>query len=176
MTDVQRLLDIESIKQLKSRYCRFIDTKQWERLRDLFTADARFEGLGSAPTGAGVEEFVGGISTRLARAVAVHHCHTPDIAFVDADTARGVWAMQDFVQWLEPIELREAPGAQGFVGFGHYEEEYRRIDGQWKIRLLRLTRLRIDPLPPGAPAPRPGFLAASSDWLGLQASAGPGGG
>ena len=26
--DVLRLLDIEQIKQLKSRYCRFIDTKQ----------------------------------------------------------------------------------------------------------------------------------------------------
>ena len=43
--DVQRLLDLEQIRQLKARYCRFIDTKQWQLLRTLFTDGARFEGF-----------------------------------------------------------------------------------------------------------------------------------
>ena len=42
-----------AIAETKARYCRFIDTKQWERLASLFTSDCRFEGLGSAPPGAG---------------------------------------------------------------------------------------------------------------------------
>ena len=41
----RRALDLDAIHQLKARYCRFIDTKQWDRLASVFTADARFEGL-----------------------------------------------------------------------------------------------------------------------------------
>ncbi len=37
------------IHQLKARYCRFLDSRQWLSLRALFTDDARFDGLGSAP-------------------------------------------------------------------------------------------------------------------------------
>lgn len=29
-------------------------------------------------------------------------------------------------------------------GFGHYHETYERIDGEWRINTLRLTRLRVD--------------------------------
>ena len=34
--------DIEAIRQLKARYFRFVDTKQWDRWGDLFTEDAVF--------------------------------------------------------------------------------------------------------------------------------------
>jgi hypothetical protein len=26
-------------------------------------------------------------------------------------------------------------------GYGHYDEEYRRVDGEWKIASMRLTRI-----------------------------------
>ena len=39
MNDDTALTDIESIKQLKARYCRYLDTKDWDRWRDLFTDD-----------------------------------------------------------------------------------------------------------------------------------------
>ena len=29
-------------------------------------------------------------------------------------------------------------------GFGHYHEDYRKEDGQWRIARLKLTRLRVD--------------------------------
>ena len=29
-------------------------------------------------------------------------------------------------------------------GFGHYRETYRKVDGQWRIATLDLTRLRVD--------------------------------
>jgi hypothetical protein len=34
-------------------------------------------------------------------------------------------------------------------GFGHYHEEYARQDGTWRIRRLRLERLRMDIRPKG---------------------------
>jgi len=147
----RRALDIDAIHQLKARYCRFVDTKQFDRLHTLFTLDARFEGLGSAPSGATVEMFVRGISTRLGPVVSIHHCHMPEIVFRDADTARGIWAMMDYLEWPEGGVPKEAEGFRGFTGYGHYEEEYRRTPDGWRISFLRLTRMRIDPL--AAPAP-----------------------
>ncbi|MBV8983791.1 MAG: nuclear transport factor 2 family protein, partial [Acidimicrobiia bacterium] len=42
----------------------------------------------------------------------------------------------------------EHPSAS-FRGYGHYNEEYVREDGGWRIRRLVLTRLRVDPLTDG---------------------------
>ena len=158
--------DLEAICQLKARYCRFIDTKQWDGLHALFAPDARFEGLGSAPSGADLQTFVTGISTRFRDAVSIHHCHMPEIRLTGPDHARGVWAMTDYVQWPAGFVVAEVPGHPGFHGYGHYEEEYRRLSGSWRIAFLRLTRLRFDALPAGHPAPLPGRLQASPDWLG----------
>ena len=70
--------DLEAIKQLKARYFRLMDTKQWEAFRELFTDDAVMQ---STPDPE--ERFVGGdeiaakVSRALADAVSVHHGHTP---------------------------------------------------------------------------------------------------
>jgi hypothetical protein len=161
----QRMLDRQEIQELKAKYCRFVDTKQWAALRTLFCPDARFEGLGSAPNGADLDTFIDGISTRLQPTVSIHHCHMPEIQFQNNESARGVWAMMDYVQWPKGFAPKEAPARAGFFGYGHYEEEYRRVQGRWKIAFLRLTRLRIDPLPEDFPEPRGGLLSASPAWL-----------
>jgi hypothetical protein len=41
VSDIQRLIDIEAIKQLKARYFRFMDTKDWMGFGSVFTLDAR---------------------------------------------------------------------------------------------------------------------------------------
>ena len=165
MDVIERLAALEEIQRLKARYCYYIDTKQWGQLAGLFSDDACFEGFGSAPAGSNAAAFVAAVSGRLTDCVSVHHCHSPDIVCSDAVTARGSWAMEDFVQWKRPVPYPEAPGAPGFRGYGHYEEEYRRLDGGWKMAFLRLTRLRIDPLRADHPYPPVGFLAASATWL-----------
>lgn len=167
-TDSDRLRELhdrERIRELKSRYCRYLDTKQWDRLRHLFTDDCVFEGFGSAPDGATPDDFVAGVTARLGDCISIHHVHSPDIRFVDADHARVVWAMMDFLQWPRLMDLREVGKAHGFTAYGHYEEACRRVDGEWKLSRMRLTRLRMDPLPGTPPWPSPGFLRASSDWV-----------
>jgi SnoaL-like domain len=136
--ELGQLLDREMIKETKARYFRFMDTKQWERWRTVFTDDAKFE---SSKVWDSPESFVHDVSTSLSTARTVHHGHMPEIAFTDPDTARVIWAMYDFV------EQREVTNDwRGIVGYGHYEEEYRRVGDEWKISFLRLTRLRVDPL------------------------------
>jgi SnoaL-like domain len=167
ISDLHHLLSLERIRQVKARYCRYIDTKQWQRLSSLFTGDCRFEGLGSAPAGADVATFVSGVSTRLNNTISVHHCHTPEITLTSATTARGIWAMEDYVEWQDGSTVKETPGHRGFYGFGHYEEEYRFDNGEWKISFLRLTRLRIDAVPADNPPPRMGARQATANWMDL---------
>lgn len=137
--------DIEAIKQLKARYFRFLDTKKWAAWRALFTDDAIFDG--TSKTYAGSDDFCAATSAWLDGAVTVHQGLMPEITLTGPDAATGIWAMQDIVQFGAPIQAGAYRGMTGFVGFGHYEEAYRRVDGDWKISRLRLTRLRLDPLP-----------------------------
>jgi hypothetical protein len=162
---VGRLGDLEAIRTLKARYCRFLDAKRWEALRALFAPDARFEGFASAPDGADADAFVRGVAARLGDAITMHHCHTPDIAFVDDDTARGIWSMEDYLEWPAPAGLPGAPRSRGLWGCGFYEEQYRRLDGAWKMQRLRLVRVRAVALPDDHPPPRLAPATPTVGWL-----------
>ena len=132
------LLEIESIKQLKARYCRYLDTKNWSAWRDIFTDDFVSD---TAEAGGGVivgaDEFVAYIRRTLGKPSrpTVHQVHAPEIEVLSATTARGVWALEDVV--------RLAPGLN-LNGYGHYHETYEKVDGKWRIKTSKLTRLRED--------------------------------
>jgi hypothetical protein len=87
----------------------------------------------------------------------------PEIVFVGPDTARAIWAMYDFVE-----QPAVSDGQHGIVGYGHYEEEYQRVDGEWKISFLRLTRLRVDALTGEYPVTHPVKRVHSPAWLSLD--------
>ncbi|OBH07919.1 DUF4440 domain-containing protein [Mycobacterium sp. E2699] len=136
------LLAIEAIKQLKARYCRYLDAKDWSAWRSLFTDDFlsdTSEAGGKVIVGA--DDFVAftrrGIG-RPAQATA-HQVHAPEIELTSATTARGVWALQDVVRFGPGVSL---------VGYGHYHETYQNIAGQWLIKSSKLTRLREDIVTP----------------------------
>jgi hypothetical protein len=138
------LCDIEEIKQLKARYFRYVDTKQWEKLRTVFTDDVRFEGI--TPHDPGPDAFIATQSARLAEAKSIHQGHMPEIRIVRPDYARGTWSMFDWVEFPEPATEGPRAGQRGAVGYGYYQEQYRKVDGTWKISFMRLTRQRVEPL------------------------------
>ena len=78
-----------------------------------------------------------------ARSSSTHHGHQPEIELTGDDEATGIWAMEDVLVWpADGYRLR---------GTGHYWETYRKVDGEWKIASMKLTRLyvfveRIDPV------------------------------
>ncbi len=159
------LLAIEAIKDLKARYCRFVDTKQWDRLATLFAPETRLYGFGSVGDGGTPDAFVAGLAKRLGKVISIHHVTSPEIVLTGPDTARGIWPMMDYLEFPDGEAPHEAPGSRGFVGWGHYEEEYRRTPEGWKFTFMRLTRLRIDALPVDHPRPRPGRFAHTPDWI-----------
>lgn len=146
---LRQLLDIEAIKQLKARYFRLMDTKRWDEWRLVFARNVHMV----VPEGNvdihGRDEVVRSIGGMLENVTTAHHGHMPEIEITGPDTARGVWAMFDYVEFpLDPAGNRF-----GLQGYGHYTEEYVREDGEWRIASLELSRLRVDPL--GAPIPAP---------------------
>jgi hypothetical protein len=115
---VQRLLDIEAIKQLRARYCLFLDAQEWDELRALFADDAR--AVISTGTHESADALLASMRERLTGEDHVHFAVMPIIE-VDGDTARGLW------------------GFSNRGALGHYQEEYRRVDGVWKIAVIEQT-------------------------------------
>jgi hypothetical protein len=138
---LQHLLDVEEITQLKARYFRLVDSKQWDEWALVFAADAVLEIPEGDLVHRGRAAIVANVSTMMEELRTVHHGHMPEIEITGRDTARGVWAMSDYVEWPADDGTRV-----GLRGYGHYLEEYVREDGRWCIARSRLVRLRVDPL------------------------------
>lgn len=142
MDDPVALLEIESIKQLKARYCRHLDAKNWAAWRELFADDFVSEIVDTpGRVIVGADEFVAYTRQTLSKRSqpTVHHVHSPEIALTSETTARGIWALNDVVRLIPMLTLR---------GYGHYEEQYEKADGQWRLTSSRLTRLREDVVTP----------------------------
>lgn len=133
MNDIQ---EIEEIKKLKARYFRLLDQKRWDEWSDVFTEDvvAVLDGPPRELRYEGRKDMVERVSALIGNAVTVHQGHMPEIELTSPTTATGTWAMFDYLQWPK-FTLK---------GYGHYEEEYVKQEGKWRIRRLRLTRLRVD--------------------------------
>ena len=150
MEPVQMLLAIEEIKQLKAKYFQHLDAKNWEALASLFTRDALvdysrharnlIEQHGRRDTKPAPEDWVftggkavaGFLSPLLADIISTHHGHDPQVTVIGATTATGLWSLYDRLESADEI----------YHGYGHYEEEYRLVDGRWMISRLILTRER----------------------------------
>jgi len=167
MTPAEQILAIEEIKQLKARYFRCMDKKDWAGFLAVFTPDAiincteaftptdhagaPMEVGGAAPPPLNPElydtdivKFVANLSAMLGPVSTVHHGHMPEIKLTSPTTASGTWSMEDMLRFPP-----EAPGSAARLmhGYGHYEETYERLPAGWRIKTLKLTRVRVDMTP-----------------------------
>ncbi len=136
--------EFEQIRQLKSRYFRLMDCKEWDLFESCFTEDiqAVYEGAprltkDDDPTKiaiSGRSELVKGIRALLSQGQSMHQGFMPELKLTSSTTATGVWAMFDYVK---------LPSCD-FKGWGHYHEEYEKVDGDWRIKKIHLTRLHIE--------------------------------
>lgn len=142
------LLAKSEIAELKARYCRGVDSKDWALYRSIFADEGTFDISTDVPDGGvftSADDFVRVAQEGLTGVTSVHHVHNPEIEVVSATKASCIWAMEDMLEWGAETDT---PG-QKLHGMGHYIETYEKEGGKWVIKTLRLTRLRRDFEPHG---------------------------
>ena len=143
---------IDQVRQLKARYFRYLDTKDWAGFGTVFCADATFNLLASAtvdpldgsPEAAatshyllnGRDNIVATIRDAVGISMTVHHGHCHEVWVDSGQSARGIIAMVDIIRNMQT-------GALVLQGFGHYHETYRQEKGAWRIWTSRLSRLHV---------------------------------
>jgi hypothetical protein len=128
---LETLLALEEIRQVKHRYLRCLDLKLWGEIAGTFTADATAS-YGTPALGgdkvelAGREAIVEFLRGKMGPGIiSVHHASQPEIT-VRGDAAEGTWCFQDTII---ATEYRMA-----IHGAAFYEDRYARgADGQWRI-------------------------------------------
>ena len=143
MTESEQLLAIEEIKQVKARYFRCMDTKDWAGFEAVFAPDATADftppgGNAAEWSPSGRENILAFVRRALETAITVHHGHMPEVEVTSPTTARAVFAMEDLIWWPEGSRRKT------LHGWGHYHETYEKIAENWQIKTIRLTRLRVD--------------------------------
>jgi hypothetical protein len=126
---IHAIEEMEAIKRLKYRYFRSLDRKEWDDLGDCFAPDAtvayadgryRFEGRNA------ILEFLRGALGEETGSVTVHHGHHPEIDLIGETTARGTWALYNYM-----FNERQRRGIRIAA---YYEDEYVKTGGRWWIR------------------------------------------
>lgn len=136
MNNINEISDWIAICNAKARYCRTLDTKDWDGFRDMFTEDYELDvsDSGGPPVIKGRDEAMTSVKASILTAKTAHQVHTPEIV-LNGDEATAIFAMQDRVVWGPDKSL---------TGYGHYHERWVRQNGEWKIAALKLTRLHMD--------------------------------
>ena len=68
-----------------------------------------------------------------ASVITVHAGYSAEIEILSDTTAKGIWALSDYVITEPDSKMR---------GWAHYEDEYIKEDSKWKKKCTRITRIR----------------------------------
>lgn len=125
------------LAQVKARYCRLLDNKDWPALSELLTEDMEFDLSDGNPDVSpitGRDNVLNAVQTSVAGAKTVHQVHAPEFDLRGGE-ASVIWAVQERVVWDNGTSL---------TAYGHYHDRWVRVAGQWKIAALRLTHLVME--------------------------------
>ena len=115
--------DIHEICQLKYRYLRTLDTKQWEEFEECFVPEATgdYNGLVFDDRAALVDYMRTNVGEGL---VTLHQAHHPEIV-VDGDTAEATWYLHDKV-FVPEYDV-------AIEGAAFYRDRYVRTPEGWRL-------------------------------------------
>lgn len=123
--------DRDAIARLKYEYCYSMDTQDADAFVDLFTADAEFD-VTDVMAGSGHDDLAEFIATLQSwNTETMAHMVANPLIEITGDRATGTWYYVVFI---------EHEDGQLEFGQGRYDETYRRVDGEWRIETLDVTR------------------------------------
>ena len=126
---ITRLEDIESIKQLKARYCEICDDMHNpDRITSLFAEDGIWESrdFGKAKGHAAIRDLFQGFHDMFSFS---QHNITNPIIEVNGDNATGIWYL--IGPWDNSKDGRK------IWMTARYDDDYVKVDGVWKYQHLR---------------------------------------
>ena len=137
MSDLERLVALEEIKNLKARRDRAVDTKDWDLYLSLHAPEhvSNNDGFDRWNNAA---EMIENVKRFLPEGkVSVHHSHSPEITFESPTKAKGIWGMEDNIYWGEGGKRYWLQGA------GFYHETYEKQKGRWVFTSRSLKRTYV---------------------------------
>jgi hypothetical protein len=147
---LQLLEDREAIKELRAKYCWTVDEGKFEEFLNLFTddVDCDFGSLGTFKGKSEWKKFVyETIPTFFSK---MRHLIHNAITEIEEEQAKGK-------AYFEFVGIRQG---ESFVGGGHYEHKYIKINGGWKFQALKAVIYYMVPVKEG--------WAKGSDYCGLK--------
>jgi 3-phenylpropionate/cinnamic acid dioxygenase small subunit len=137
MTGHAKLIAFYELTQAKAKYCRTLDTRDWNGLAALMTADVEFgmsDGQSDPQMTVGRDETLALLHSLVAGSRTAHQVHTPEID-LNEDEARVIWAVQDRAVFDNGTSV---------TGYGHYTERWVRQADGWALASLLLSHLITD--------------------------------
>ncbi|MAC35267.1 MAG: bile acid 7-alpha dehydratase [Haliea sp.] len=125
--ELQKLQDIKAICELKYRYLNACDEKLPEQVRDCFASGPVAIDFGHIGRFDNRDDFVQ-VFVELGchpHIIDMHHAQNPIVELIGDDRARGKIGLR-----FHSINTQDKSSVQ--LG-GAYHDEYRRIDGEWRI-------------------------------------------
>ena len=126
--DIQRLMDIEAIKQLKHSYFRCIDTANWEELEPGLHSDMKTHYMGGGYEFKldSREEFLATMKQAFhTQSIGRHNGTMPEIQMLSDTEATGIWNLYDHFWSMNSDSLTH--------GTALYWDRYVKEDGRWQI-------------------------------------------
>lgn len=124
------LEDIDAIKKLKARYCAVCDDDHNpDKITTLFAEDGIWEGadgIGRHQGHAAIRRLFEGFRERIS--FSQHNVMNPIIE-VNGETAHGSW------YFIGPFTFRK--GNRAYWLAARYEDDYVKVNGEWKFKHLR---------------------------------------
>jgi hypothetical protein len=153
ITDLDRLLISDQLRDLMARYARHADHQEWDNLAALFINEGTFTPLNVAGQPIahleGREAIKNTLSGSISNTIAIHHLFSYEVQVSSPDRATGLFAMEDYL--FKEGEVGDDNQEAGLLkpfrtmhGYGHYKADFIRIDNAWYISRLVQTRLKLD--------------------------------
>ena len=130
--ELKALVEIEAIKKLKAKYWRCCDRKLWDELAECFTDNAVANYSSRCEGKAAILQLIQR-SLGPRTILSTHRGHNPEIELTGANTAKGIWALYDYIVDTQANTSR--------AGWAYYEDEYSKEAGKWQITSSTIVRI-----------------------------------